>query len=312
MSGEYMFPETGCESCKAWQRRKSSYDDDIEFLSAHHFLQTGLMFDHVMVGIGVVYGNSDWTIDSVWNNALPVEPDPDIASKLDYKYLEYRKRKPSLYFPTGGDFQPLEDTLSARGWIGGPTDEWMTYNGHPPDPSTFAGTVDKVQIGDELDVFLHTLRRAHEDTDPYTNPYGPLSEAQSKTIARAWARGHDTGDVKYFIVYDRERGALERTPVAVASLTSWGDRFGRKMGLISNVGTDPDQRRHGYGRTATLNCISEPAIVVCTAESFRQGNTVHSLTTEHGKGPREAFLNMDFKTRLTAGVWTKEQNRSSV
>jgi hypothetical protein len=308
-SHEGLLSRPGGESKPEWQARMSSYDDDIEFLKAHHFLQAGLMFDHVMTGVGdIVYGNSDLTDAPAWNNAIPARPDLGIASELDYHYLHGQlKRSAALCIPRSDEFDPVANKLSSQGWIQGPTDEWMTYRGQPLDPSAFLGTVDKVQTGDELDVFLKTLRHAHDDEDSYTNPYGPLSEEQSISIAKAWAKGHGSGRVKYFIVYDSERGTQERLPIAVASLTSWADRFGRRIGHLANVGVNPGRRHHGYGTRAAVSCISEPALAVCVLDSFRQGNVIHSLATEPGKGPREAFLNMDFQTRLIAVIWSRDK-----
>jgi hypothetical protein len=42
----------GGESREEWQARMSPYDDELEFLRAHHFLQAGRMFDDVTVRVG--------------------------------------------------------------------------------------------------------------------------------------------------------------------------------------------------------------------------------------------------------------------
>ncbi len=253
-----------------------------QFLQTYIELQKDIMFDELLdLGFATVcYSKNDPS--SFWNNALvnTVLTNEEIE-KVAIRLTEL-ERKPALYFENRPDLEPLNSLLTQLGYSQSAEDSLMFHSGEGIDESRFS-SVKKVMTNEDLELFITTFDNCYRKDDPL-NPYGELGE-YLKAARIAWQKHHVTNRIEYFIAYKDEK------PVAVATLTSYKD-----VGYISNVGSLVTVRGEGYGKLATLFCVSQ---------SKKNGNTTHCLATEEGTNPNKFYDAIGFKTKFTSKLMVK-------
>ena len=255
-----------------------------QFLQKYLELQKDIMFDGLFdLGFATVcYSENDPS--SFWNNAL-------VNSVLDAEQigivetkLTQSQRPPAFYFENREDLSSLTTILLDRGYEQAAEDSLMFHGGESIDESRF-GNVKKVTTNEELDVYIDTFDKCYQKDDPQ-NPYGELGDYL--TAARiAWQKHHASNRIEYFTIFK------DNQPVAVATLTNHDG-----LGYISNIGSLRTVRGEGYGKLATLYCVSQ---------SKKNGNTEHCLATEEGTNPNSFYKAIGFKTRFTARLMVKKE-----
>ncbi|KKR56136.1 MAG: hypothetical protein UT93_C0004G0014 [Candidatus Woesebacteria bacterium GW2011_GWF1_40_24] len=257
----------------------SNYD----FLKKYQWLQDGVMFDELKeLGFASV-GFSKTDTSVYWNLALvngllsiqKIEKVEEILSNAE--------RKSTFYFENRDDLKFLTELLESRGYKKGFEDSWQFWKGEGIDESRF-GSVKKVDSEDLLKVFLETFNKCYQKNDPQ-NPYGELGE-YLKVAETVWYKHNKSGRLEYFIVYKDSK------PVAVSTLINFDG-----IGYISNVGSLREVRGEGFGKLATLYCVSQ---------SIKNGNNEHCLATEEGAYPNEFYKRIGFEIRFTAVGYTKQ------
>lgn len=253
-----------------------------DFLKKYQELQYSVMFDELIKLDFASIGWSKTDKSSFWNLAL-VNRLLDISEieKIE-ETLNSVDRRSTLYFENRMDLMLLVQFLKERGYTEGYEDSWQFYKGWDIDENKFE-LVKKVESVEMLGVYLKTFDLCYQEGDPQ-NPYGRLGECL-KVAEEAWHKHNKTGRLEYFIVYKDSK------PVAVSSLTNF-----EGIGYISNVGSLREVRGEGFGKLATLYCVSQ---------SIKNGNQEHCLATEEGEYPNEFYKRIGFETKFTAVGYTK-------
>jgi hypothetical protein len=257
-----------------------------QFIQAYIELQKDIMFDELfdLNFATVCYSRNDPS--TFWNNALVNKIlTKEEVEKVASKFVEL-ERKPALYYENRTDLASLTSLLTQLGYSNDAEDSWMFHSGENIDSSRF-GSVKKVTTDKDLETFLTTFDKCYRKDDPL-NPYGELGE-YLKAAHIAWERHHDSNRIEYFIAYKGEE------PVAVSTLTNH-----KGIGYISNVGSLLSVRGEGYGKLATMYCVSK---------SKENGNTSHCLATEEGTNPNKFYNGIGFTTRFTSKLMVKTQNQ---
>lgn len=255
-----------------------------DFLQKYNKLQRLVMYDEVFdLGFAtVVYSKSDKS--GYWNNALVNK----ILNKSELEQIEKilisKDRTPSIYFENRPDLTPLSNFLESSNYKKAWEDSWQFWKSRVIDNKNFE-SVKRVTSQDELSVFLSTFNDCYQKDDPQ-NPYGEVG-TYLKVTGDAWNKNNKTNNLEYFIVYK------ESKPVAVSALTSF-----EGIGYISNVGSLREVRGQGFGKLATLYCVSQ---------SIKNGNNEHCLATEEGAYPNEFYKRIGFETRFAALGYTKKK-----
>ena len=184
-----------------------------------------------------------------------------------------------------GTLKSLTDELTLMGYQQDAEDSLMFYTGSEVRESDL-GTVKEVQTEDDLHTFIDVFDHCYQKDDP-KNPYGELGD-YLKSATEAWMNHHASGRIAYFIAYK------DSEPVAVSALTSY-----KGIGYISKVGSLRSVRGEGFGKRATLWCVSQ---------SQKHGNTMHCLATEEGTNPNAFYTSIGFQTRFTAKLMVKKES----
>ncbi|MDQ3098314.1 MAG: hypothetical protein M3Q44_01050 [bacterium] len=246
-------------------------------------LQKDIMFNKLFEVDGATVCYSQNTPSPFWNNAfvdtiLNAEQLNTIGNTL--KSLS---RSPAVYFENKSELVGLKTFLEEQGYIMATEDSFMFYENSKAKQDRFE-CVRKVETVEDLEAFLDTFDRSYRKEDPL-NPYGELGDYL--TAARvAWEKHHISSRIEYFVVYKNDE------PVAVSTLTNYGS-----IGYISNVGSILPVRGEGYGKLATLYCVSQ---------SQRSGNIMNFLITEEGTNPHSFYTSIGFKTKFTAYLMVQQ------
>lgn len=255
-----------------------------EFLKKYQKLQDTVMFDALTDFGFASVGWSNTDKSSFWNLALV----NDLLSKPQIEQVEEmfarQNRKSTFYFENRDDLKPLISALEQNGYKKGYEDSWQFWKGGEIDSSRFE-IVKKVNSEEMLREFLTTFDMCYQKGDPQ-NPYGELGE-YLKVAEAVWHKHNKSGRLQYFIIYKDSK------PVAVSTLTNF-----EGIGYISNVGSLREVRGEGFGKLATLYCVSQ---------SIKNGNQEHCLATEEGAYPNEFYKRIGFEIRFTAVGYTKEK-----
>ncbi|MBI3632289.1 MAG: GNAT family N-acetyltransferase [Candidatus Vogelbacteria bacterium] len=261
---------------------------NFEFLQKYMQLQNGIMFDHLFdLGFAVI-GDCKKDSSPFWNFGL-VNEILSLEQLLEIeKKLFALNRKPAVYFERRVGLEPFARFLGGNGYEKSNEDSWMFYDSRPVDEKYF-DSVKRVSNNGGLQVFLKTFESCYQKNDPQ-NPYGELGD-YLKVAKDVWRKNHNLRPLEYLVVYKGNE------PVAVSALTSF-----EGIGYISNVGSLRKVRGDGYGKAATMFCLSE---------SIKRGNTEHCLATEEGNYPNEFYKRIGFKTRFSAPLYTKTDEKTN-
>jgi|SRR5579859_3599162 len=255
-----------------------------QFLQTYLELQSGIAFDELIdLGFATVC-HSKVDSSSFWNNALVNTVLSDDQIHQVATKLTTLSRKPAFYFENRDDLKSLADKFARIGYEQDAEDSLMFYSGSEVSESDL-GTVKEVQAEGDLHTFIDVFDHCYQKDDP-KNPYGELGE-YLKSATEAWKNHRASGRIAYFIAYK------DSEPVAVSALTSY-----KGIGYISNVGSLRSVRGEGFGKQATLWCVSQ---------SQKQGNTMHCLATEEGTNPNAFYKSIGFQTRFTAKLMIKKE-----
>ena len=256
--------------------------NNFQFLEKYIELQNGVVYDQVIkVGFAKLGYCQDDPFPS-WNLALVDNSLTEEQLIKIERYFSSLDRKPTVYFESREDLKPLVNFLEQCKYKKVNEDSWMFYEGKLPT-QTNPAFVKKIKNKKELETFLRIFDACYQKDDPQ-NPYGELGD-YLKLAERAWYRFGNTDRLGYFLIFKGKE------PVAVSTLTSYDG-----IGYISNVGSLRSVRSQGYGKTATLHCVTE---------STKKGNKLHCLATEEGTYPNEFYKRIGFKTKFTAPCYTK-------
>lgn len=121
-------------------------------------------------------------------------------------------------------------------------------------------------------------------------PMGCVVVLNNAVIARA----HNIGYTDKNRLAHAEIQPLKNQPVAVATLTNY-----RSLGYVSNVGSLPEVRGQGFGKTITNACIHK---------SLQNNNDTHFFVTEEGTNPHNFYLSLGFEHRFSALLFEKTNN----
>jgi len=254
------------------------------FLQTYFELQKGIAIDELfdLDFAEVCFSHNDPS--SFWNNALVNDILVEEKISIIEEKLRSLKRNPAFYYENRSDLADLTSLLQQHGYSQSAEDSWMFHNGNNIDETNF-NLVRKVANENELEIFLDILNKSYRKDDPL-NPYGELSE-YLKSARKAWEDNHSNNRVEYFIVY---KGGKH---VAVSTLTNHDG-----IGYISNVGSLIAVRGEGFGKLATMYCVSV---------SKKNGNTTHCLATEENTNPNEFYNALGFKTQFRALLMEKKR-----
>ena len=253
-----------------------------QFLQKYLDLQNGVTYSQLteigFAKLGYCQDDSSpfWNLALV-NNSLSEEQLIKIES-----YFKSLDRKSTVYFESRANLNPLVNFLEQHGYKKINEDSWMFYEEVMSNETSHA-SAKEIKTEEDLKTFLRIFDASYQRNDPQ-NPYGELGD-YLKLAERAWHRFGNTDRLEYFLIFK------EGEPVAVSTLTSYDG-----IGYISNVGSLRSVRGQGYGKAATLHCVTE---------SIRKGNKLHCLATEEGTYPNEFYNRIGFKTKFTSPCYTK-------
>lgn len=254
-----------------------------DFLKKYQKLQDSVMFDGLVdLGFAQV-GWSNTDTSSFWNLALVNSLlKTDEIEKVE-ELLTKVSRKTTFYFENREELKQLVQTLENRNYKMSFEDSWLFWKGGETSSNRFE-LVKKVDAENLLNEFLATFDKCYQKDDPQ-NAYGELGE-YLKVAREVWYKHNQSGRLQYFIIYKDSK------PVAVSTLSSF-----EGIGYISNVGSLKEVRGEGFGKLATLYCISE---------SIKNGNQEHCLATEEDTYANDFYKKIGFETRFTALGYTKQ------
>lgn len=258
--------------------------NNFSFLQKYQQLQNFIMYDELIdLGYAVI-GYSYTDSSTFWNNALTdqVLNDEEIT-KIEERF-KLLGRKSTFFFEHSDKLKKLTEKLELKQYKKGYEDCWQFWQGEEIDKKHF-DLIKKVSTSEELEIFLEVFNNCYQKDDPQ-NPYGELGN-YLKAAKYAWDRHHQTDRIEYFIVYKDSK------PVSVSTLTNF-----KGIGYISNVGSLREVRGEGFGKAATLYCVSK---------SMNNGNTEHCLATEEGHYPNLFYQRIGFAPRFVAFGYTKNQ-----
>lgn len=255
---------------------------NFQFLQKYQKLQYSIMYDELIDLSFAVIGYSKIDPSPFWNNALTkLNLSDEQISEIENK-LHLVDRKSTLYFEHCSDLEKLANSLQSKGYVKNFEDCWQFWNGLQIDEKHFE-SVRKVTTEQELEVFLQTFDNCYKKDDPQ-NPYGELGD-YLKVAKEAWHKHNQSNRLEYFVVFKGDK------PISVSTLTNY-----EGIGYISNVGSLREVRGQGYGKAATLYCVSQ---------SIKNKNEEHCLATEEGHYPNTFYQQIGFSTRFSAVGYTK-------
>ncbi|MFH0942737.1 MAG: GNAT family N-acetyltransferase [Candidatus Beckwithbacteria bacterium] len=256
--------------------------NNYQFLRDYQNLQYSLMFDQ-LIELGfcrISYCAGDNS--NFWNQALTNQ----LLSSEQLKQIEYNltklNRQSTVYFENKKTLNQLAILLKTNKYNFSYEDSWLFYTKNSLDSSRFK-QVKKISTEKELETFIKTFNSCYQKNDPQ-NAYGELGD-YLKVTEVIWEKHHQNNRVEYFICFEKNE------PVAVSSLTNY-----QQIGYISNVGSLKKVRGKGFGKLATLYCV---------AESIKQGNQYHCLTTEESTYADEFYKRIGFEKKFSAVAYTK-------
>ncbi len=248
-----------------------------EFLKKWQELQYKISFDQI-IDLKFATISYDKAESSNFSNFALVD---QLLSNDQIKEVEdlfiSRDRKPSIFFENRSDLENLKEKLTEMSYRKSFEDSWMFYISTTPDLDSFR-SVKKVENNEDLEIFLDVFDRSYVVDDP-KNPYGDVKNF-IPSARKSWKEFGSSNRIEYFIVYNNGK------PGAVSALNSFGN-----IGYISCVGSLPEFRGLGLGKTATLYSVKE---------SMENGNSIHCLATEEGTYPNEFYKRIGFETKFRA------------
>lgn len=192
-------------------------------------------------------------------------------------------RLPSIYFENKKAFSPLQKLLVKKAYQISFQESWMFYEKKslvlPTDYK-----VKEVRNEQELTLFLKLFRQCYQKDDPQ-NSYGEIGEGYIKRLREAWKSYHSSQRVEYFLFYK------DKEPVSISTLINY-----KNAGYISNVGSIPQVRGLGFGKLATLHCVSR---------SRDKNHRYHFLATEEKSFMQEFYQRIGFTTKFTTIDYVK-------
>lgn len=253
-----------------------------QFLKSYFALQYTIMFDSMKELEFATIGHNDTDRAVWWNSALVNSRIAPSQIKKIESYFKSIRRNPTLYFERRKNLIPLIRNLEDSKYHRAFEDSWMFMSPPREFHLDFSG-VKKVKTEPALEQFLSTFDDCYQKNDPQ-NPYGELG-AYLDVAKRVWHKHNRSNRLEYFMVF------RSNEPVAVSTLTNFNG-----IGYISNVGSLRSVRGKGFGKIATLYCVSE---------SIKNGNFIHCLATEEGTYPNEFYRRIGFAIKFTAVGYTK-------
>ena len=251
----------------------------LEILKSFINMFNGKFITEIKETENIIYVYSELNDEKWWNFALLKKPIKVKDISLIEKFFTERKRKPSVYFHDGPEFENIKLILNKDYKISA-EDCWMFWNKEIPEIDSSG--IKEVKTDDEFNMWIETFINSYVKDDPQ-NPYGEQMDF-AKLLKRFWDEGK-TKKEKYFLAFD---GTM---PVAVGILASYN-----KKGYIYSIGSIPSVRGRGFGKKISLHCIKE---------SFKQGNDSHFLATEKGHYPFAFYERIGFDPEFVAYLYTK-------
>jgi len=256
--------------------------NNFSFLQKYQLLQHSIMYDE-LIDLGfTVIGYSKTDPSTFWNNALINQVLNDEEIKQIEERFKLLDRRPTLYFEHGIKLKELTEKLELKQYKKGFEDCWQFWQGKEIDQTHF-NSIKKVTTSEELETFLEVFNNCYQKDDPQ-NPYGELGD-YLKAARNVWNKHHVANRIEYFMVYKDSK------PVSVSTLTNY-----KEIGYISNVGSLREVRGQGFGKAATLYCVSK---------SIKNGNIEHCLATEEGHYPNVFYQKIGFARRFVAVGYIK-------
>lgn len=257
--------------------------NNYHFLQNYQSLQNNIMFDEL---VDLEFATATYCEDdssAFWNLALTNTNLSQDQLLLIEEHFKKHDRNSTIYFENKPQLESLVKTLLQNKYKFNFEDSWMFYLNKTVSMSNLS-KVKKVTNKEGLKVFLSTFDKCYQKNDPQ-NAYGELGE-YLEVAEKSWQKHNESNRMEYFIFYQKDN------PIAVSTLTNH-----RKIGYISNVGSLKSVRGQGFGKLATLFCVST---------SIKNKNNHHCLATEEGTYANEFYKRIGFKTIFTAKGYTKK------
>lgn len=257
--------------------------ENYTFLQQYGQLQQDIMFDKFIDLQYAVVNYCEGDTTAFWNHAITnTNLDTNQLKEIE-NILTKLNRIPAIYFENTNQLNSLVTFLEKNEYKFLFEDSWMFHTGNNININP-KHKVHKIKDEKNLKTFLKILDQCYQKDDPQ-NAYGELGDYLD-IVKETWHKQHSSNKVEYFMVYKNN------TPVAVSTLTNY-----KKLGYISNVGSLHSVRGKGYGKTATLHCVTK---------SIQNENNQHFLATEEKTYANEFYKRIGFTTRFTATGYIKQ------
>ncbi len=236
----------------------------------HYRMQLGNFISHYREHGGGCTVASDISAVPMWNHSAWFEGATGLSgflAELERAPLNAARRPAVYVLKTPVEHETRPELFRASGWEPFDQESWMIYR-HGSDDSNAGEPIDLVEISDDRGVadFVEVFYAAYQVREP----------GYAQSLGRQLREPGEGNQIRHFVGY------VQGKPVTIGTLI---EREGDAC--IYNVGTIPDVRRKGYGRTLMRHLIDF---------SERRGHERLFLQVDSGSRTEKLYQRLGFET----------------